>query len=72
MTIVADESVDQPIVNRLRVEGISVSAIAEESPGVTDETVLATAADAGAVLLTADKDFGNSSTGSGVRTAASF
>lgn len=58
MKLVADESVDRPVVEALREAGHAVHAIAEVSPGVRDEVVLETAAGLGAVLLTADKDFG--------------
>ena len=40
MNFVADESVDHPIVIRLRQEGHTVPAIVEMEPGITDETVL--------------------------------
>ena len=40
MNLLADESVDQPIVQRLRQEGHGVVYVAELSPGITDEEVL--------------------------------
>ncbi len=58
MNLLADESVDRQTVERLRQEGHEVLYIAEMEPGVTDEVVLATANERGALLLTADKDFG--------------
>lgn len=58
MNILADESVDGPIVERLRQEGHSVQYIAEMAPGITDEVVLDLANQERALLLTADKDFG--------------
>lgn len=58
MKIVADESVDRQIVSALRGEGHQVFYIAEESPGIDDERVLQRSRDATALLLTADKDFG--------------
>jgi len=58
MIFVADESVDQPIVARLRADGHLVEAVSELSPGITDDEVLSRATDQGAVLMTADKDFG--------------
>lgn len=58
MNLVADESVDLPIVLRLRRDGHDVVAIAELSPGVTDDVVLQEANSHAAVLLTGDKDFG--------------
>jgi len=58
MRLLADESVDGPIVARLRLEGHEVDSIAEVSPGLRDEVVLARAWQAGVVLLSCDKDFG--------------
>jgi len=56
--IVADESVDGQVVRALRAEGYQIDYIAESSPGSSDDDVLARAATGGAMLLTADKDFG--------------
>ena len=58
MKIVADESVDFPIVKALRDAGHDVWFIAEISPGISDEEVLNTAVQKEALLLTADKNFG--------------
>ena len=58
MNFLADESVDQPIVNRLREDGHDVAAIAELQPSLLDDVVLSRANDSGALRLTADKDFG--------------
>ncbi len=58
MKFVADESVDQNIVIRLREHGYEVRAIAEMEPGLADEHVLSLANREAATLLTADKDFG--------------
>jgi predicted nuclease of predicted toxin-antitoxin system len=58
LKIVADENVDIQIVERLRVDGHEVLVIAELAPGIDDETVLGHSRQANAVLLTADKDFG--------------
>ena len=58
MKFVADESVDGPIVARLRAAGHDVDYIAEMAPGIADEEVLAIGNRGGAVLITADKDFG--------------
>jgi len=57
MNPLADESVDRPIVERLRHEGHTVVYIAELSPSSTDDQVLQQANDQSAILLTADKDF---------------
>ena len=58
MNILADESVDQPIVNRLREDGHTVLYVAEMDPGISDEVVLQEANNREFLLLTADKDFG--------------
>jgi predicted nuclease of predicted toxin-antitoxin system len=56
--IVADESIDRQIVERLRASGHEVLFIAEMEPGIDDEAVLARSREQDAILLTADKDFG--------------
>jgi predicted nuclease of predicted toxin-antitoxin system len=58
MKLVADESVDLPIIEALRAAGHEVLAVVELAPSISDETVLALANDHHALLLTADKDFG--------------
>ncbi len=58
MRLLADESVDFPIIARLRRDGHEVASIADESPGIRDELVLARAWADGVILLTGDKDFG--------------
>lgn len=58
MNLVADEGVDAPIVRRLRHDGHTVWYVAELSPSIADDEVLALAVDHGALLITADKDFG--------------
>ena len=58
MNLVADEGVDRPVVERLRRDGHHVVYVAELSPSVADEEVLQRANEGNAVLLTADKDFG--------------
>lgn len=58
MNILADESVDSPIVMRLREDGHHVEYVAELSPSITDEMVLEQANSHQALLMTADKDFG--------------
>jgi predicted nuclease of predicted toxin-antitoxin system len=56
--IVADESVDRQIVDRLRAGGHDIESVAELHPGIDDETVLELSVQSEALLLTADKDFG--------------
>jgi predicted nuclease of predicted toxin-antitoxin system len=58
MNFLADESVDQQIVDRLRQDGHLVWYVAEMKPGISDDTVLGLANREMALLLTADKDFG--------------
>jgi len=58
VNLVADEGVDRPVVDRLRRDGHEVVYVAELSPSVADEEVLQQARTRNAVLLTADKDFG--------------
>jgi len=58
VNLVASEGVDRPVVERLRQDGHDVVYVAELSPGITDEEVLQQTNVRSAVLLTADKDFG--------------
>jgi predicted nuclease of predicted toxin-antitoxin system len=58
MNLLADEGVDRQIVVRLRQTGHKVFYIAEMDCGVTDDIVLEQANQHGALLVTADKDFG--------------
>jgi predicted nuclease of predicted toxin-antitoxin system len=55
---VADEHISRSIVERLRRDGHSVVFAAEQAPGADDDVLLADAARTGALVLTADKDFG--------------
>ncbi|MDB6058663.1 MAG: hypothetical protein JWO95_2507 [Verrucomicrobiales bacterium] len=58
MTLIADESVDYPIIARLRQDGFEIVAIAEISPAVPDDFILEKARTQKLLLLTGDKDFG--------------
>ena len=58
MKLVADEGVDRPIVDRLRLDGHDVIYVKDLSPSITDDEVLQLANDGNCMLLTADKDFG--------------
>lgn len=58
MNLLADESVDRPIVDRLRQDGHTVLSVADLDPGIDDNAVLRLADRNRALLLTADKDFG--------------
>jgi predicted nuclease of predicted toxin-antitoxin system len=55
---VADESCDFGVVRALRASGHDVIAIAETSPRIADERILAIAREKTRILLTEDKDFG--------------
>jgi predicted nuclease of predicted toxin-antitoxin system len=58
VNFLADENIDQPIVERLRQENHQVWYIAEIAPNISDDIVLKLALDEKAILLTSDKDFG--------------
>lgn len=58
MNFLADERVDKQIVERLQIEGCSVLYVAEMQPGISDDVVLDLANQHSALLITADKDFG--------------
>jgi predicted nuclease of predicted toxin-antitoxin system len=58
VNFLADESVDGPIVYRLRQDGHEVLYVAEMEPGISDEVILERGNQHQAVLVTIDKDFG--------------
>jgi predicted nuclease of predicted toxin-antitoxin system len=58
VNFLADESVDRQIVYRLRQDDHVVWYVAEMEPGIPDDAVLDLANRETALLLTADKDFG--------------
>jgi predicted nuclease of predicted toxin-antitoxin system len=58
VNLFADESVDQPVVERLRQDSHDVVSVAELAPSITDDEVLREANGRAAILVTADKDFG--------------
>ena len=58
MNFLADEGVDRQIVERLRQSGHEVLYVAEIEPSISDEEVLHWANEKNALLITADKDFG--------------
>lgn len=58
MKFLADESIDRQIIECLRRAGHQVLYVAEMEPGISDESVLTLANAQAALLLTADKDFG--------------
>jgi predicted nuclease of predicted toxin-antitoxin system len=55
---IADENFPLPSVRRLRQAGHDVVAVITETPGSTDEEVLAWAARDRRIVLTFDRDFG--------------
>ena len=56
--LLADENIPAPLVDALRAEGWNVASVTGESPGISDEDVLARARHEARVILTEDKDFG--------------
>jgi predicted nuclease of predicted toxin-antitoxin system len=58
VNLFADESVERPVVERPRQDNHDVVFVAELAPSITDDDVLRIANDRSAVLVTADKDFG--------------
>ena len=58
MRFLADESVERPVVIRLRDAGYDVSYVSEAHPGAPDDIVLDQATRELRILLTNDKDFG--------------
>lgn len=58
MNFVADEDIDAPIVEHLCQEEHDVWYVAEMAAGTTDDVVFETAHQQRALLLTADKGFG--------------
>ena len=59
MNLFADESVEWPVVERLRLDTHDVVYVAELTPSIIDEEVLQQANARDTVLVTADKDFGD-------------
>ena len=58
MNFLADESIDRQIVERLRKEEYSVLYVVDMDPGLSNGDVFNLANQKKAILLTADKDFG--------------
>jgi predicted nuclease of predicted toxin-antitoxin system len=59
VNLLADESVERQIVDRLRLDGHTVLYVAEMEPSIADEVVLRRANEHTALLVTEDKDFGD-------------
>ena len=60
MNLLIDESVDRQVVDKLRQDGLNVVYVSEMDPGISDDVVLSIANNMGALLVTEDKDFGES------------
>ena len=58
MNFLADESIDRQIVDALREDDHAVLYVTEMDPGISDDEVLDKAEKGSAILITADKDFG--------------
>lgn len=58
MNLLADEGIDRQIVERLRRDGHEALYVAEMDPSISDNDVLNRANEQNALLVTADKDFG--------------
>ncbi len=58
MNLLADESIDRQIVESLRLDGHDVFYIADAEPSISDAEVFDRANARKALLVTADKDFG--------------
>lgn len=58
MRFLADESCDFAVVRALQKAGYDVKAVAEMSPGISDEDVAALSVGEMRILITEDKDFG--------------
>jgi predicted nuclease of predicted toxin-antitoxin system len=59
VNILADESVDAPVITRLRQDGHVVEEVGDLYQGMHDVDVLALAVRQHQLLLTADRDFGD-------------
>ncbi|MCG2791691.1 MAG: DUF5615 family PIN-like protein [Actinomycetia bacterium] len=58
MKFIVDECVDWQIIDYLRKIGYEILYVPEIEPGISDEKVLDIANKESAILITADKDFG--------------
>lgn len=58
MKLVADENLDQSIINFLTKNGFEVFSIAKSFSGASDREVLIKTSELNGILLTEDKDFG--------------
>jgi len=58
MKFIADECIDWQIIDHLRKKGYKILYVPEIKPGISDKKVLDIANKESAILITADKDFG--------------
>lgn len=58
LRILADENIDDEVVERLHADGHDVAFVKERVRSVVDATVLADATAEGRIILTGDRDFG--------------
>ena len=58
MRLLANENIPSPVIVSLRGIGHDVHAIAERTPGATDEQVLKIASTEQRVIMTFDRDYG--------------
>ena len=58
LSFIADENIDQRIVQLLRDAELQIHSVAEIAPGTSDESVIEFAVDKRSIILTDDKDFG--------------
>ncbi len=59
MHILANENIPVPSIRKVRAAAVTLSAITEDSPGVTDVEVLSRAARDELVIWTFDRDYGD-------------
>jgi predicted nuclease of predicted toxin-antitoxin system len=56
--ILADENIDQQLIDWLRSNGIAVLSVREQQSGIMDEEVIKLSKNPPRIILTEDKDFG--------------
>ncbi len=56
--VIADENIDQSVIEAIRAAGIEVLSIYETSRGIRDEQIIESSRNPPCIILTEDKDFG--------------
>jgi predicted nuclease of predicted toxin-antitoxin system len=56
--ILADENINQQLIDWLRSKGIEVLSVREQQSGIMDEEVISLSRNPPRIILTEDKDFG--------------